>query len=171
MAKDRAQDLLNEMAKLREHREKFGSVDLSRIKDWKLAERVARSLLSDAGLELSKKRHVQAFLVMVAAHLHLKFESGTPSKKLPIDNLTLMKRACASFKTGERETTAAISRKLHESPDLNQCELNAVRTQLWRIVVQGVEGQKIRGITTDELAALMPTLRKIKVVRRAKPAA
>jgi hypothetical protein len=161
--KDRAQDLLNEMIKLREQKEKFGAVDLSSIKDWKLAERVARSLLSDAGLDISNKRHVQLFLVMVAAHLHLSFEPGTRSKKIPIDNFTLLNMACASFQAGECETAAAISRKMHEDADLNEIKFNTLRMQVRRIVIQAVDGTlNLRGVQATKLAALMPTLKKIR---------
>jgi hypothetical protein len=154
------------MELLRKQKEELGSVDLSRIKDWKLVERVARALLRDAGLDISNKRQVRLFLFMVALHLHGKFNSGTGSRKIQIGNLELLKRACASFKAGERETTTAISHKLHEGIDLKTVHLNTVRTQLRRIVVQAVEKQKVRGVPPDELAALMPTLRKIKVERR-----
>lgn len=169
--KDRAQDLLNEMANFRKEKEELGSIDfLSRGINWKHYELVARGLLRDAGLDISKKRHVHFFLGMVAQHLHGQFAPGT-RRIIPIDDFTLLNRACAAFQAGKGETTAAISRKLHESSDLNHVKLNTVRNQLRRLVIQAVAGQKIRGIPTDELAALMPTLKKIKVERGAKPPA
>ena len=85
------------------------------------------------------------------------------AKTIFLDNFTLLKMACASFRAGECETSAAISRKMHEDGDLNEIKLNTLRTQVRRIVAQAIDGTlKLRGVQAKKLAALMPTLKKIR---------
>ncbi|MHC1950797.1 hypothetical protein IF803_41705, partial [Bradyrhizobium sp. UFLA06-06] len=105
--KDRARDLIVEMEALRTQRNEYGSVSLARIKNWTLARKVAASLLADAGLDISNERHVTAFLVLVAAHLHLDFLPGAKSK-LPVDNFTLLKMACRACRVDRTHTFSEI---------------------------------------------------------------
>jgi hypothetical protein len=167
--KSRAKDLLAEMGKLRAQRDECGSVSLTLIKDWALARKVASSLLADAGLDISNERHVVAFLVLIAAHLHLDFPPGKRST-LPVDNFSLLEMACRLYQVDGIQTFSEICRHLHRAEPLSATKLNTLRTQLGRLIDRAISGSLKVGGDETRIAAMQPILLKIQSTRRGKEA-
>lgn len=167
--KDRAKDLLTEMGKLRAQRDESGSVSLARIKDWRLARKVAASLLADAGLSISNERHVVMFLVLVASHLHLEFLPGKRST-LPVDNFTLLRMACKSYRVDRIYTFREICRSLCRSEAFSSTKLNTVRTQLGRLIERAIRDDLNVGKNQAKLNAMRPMLIKIQSTRKSNSA-
>jgi len=175
---DRIKALLEEMDLLRQEDDQARSADISTLSDDLKAESVARSFMSDAGMNFDNREHIIVFLNLIAAHLLIGRKDGHyPYDKfvtLTIAYGRLQKRQHHS-QAASRTTLNSIATNMHKTDlKLNGLEPNTVRMALERAIDTALAGNpklakgpdgKYVSLTEDQIKKLnemIPALRELR---------
>lgn len=167
---DRLKKFLSEMRLLREQKQEFGEVDILPIALSPIARAVTRSLLNDAGMEIDNPDHVQAFLFMLACHVHHDMKPGaTPS--FPIDGNELVLMAHSAIKNRNKPPNwSDIARKLQKDDRLSGVKMHAIRVHLGRTIDKLLENRSANssGVETSAVDQALDALRSVRGARGSK---